>query len=339
MAEQCLFIRRHFTRICSDEESLVNWGLYNVESLTSFELMHLFEAIGASLNYEPSFDGHYAQPTSISNKLIPIGDKLLVTDSFVTNYEQKKTFAQSILPLLVHNALVISTINGSSNSDIKQKLASTNALNRPGIAYAFCELDDKFAALPYPYWDSTASYNSEDDTWTLSGSKSRIIKGHYDKFLILCKTTKNEMSNNVSDCGMVSLLVDQKLVQIEEDGSDNYGNQYLKISFNNLVLPRQHHELFTSEQTFNNLEPQFALNVKAIGQIATSAIIFGMLKESIGNLFKAYHSGNCMFAINCFRSIYTNYYYFLKLFATRVYSKKNRHDLPRIFTVWNRCST
>lgn len=302
MNQQYHFIRRNFLRICADKDSLVNYGFFDVDTFSSFELVHLFESIGASLNYKSSFDNEISttqlSSSPSSNKLVPIENKLFVTDSFMKIYQQEKSFVQSILPLLVHNSLALGAISGASNSTIKDRLSLEDSLTTPNIAFAFCELNEKLTALPYSFWDSVASYNPEKDTWLVSGSKSRIIKSDYHKFVIFCKTPKDPNCNvkNATDFGIASFLVDQTSVQIESDGTDNYGNQYMKISFKDLTLPRQEHELFNSE-AFTVNGPNFALNIKAKGQIAASAIIFGMMKEAVGNLVKAYKTGQCKFFV------------------------------------------
>ena len=330
LSAQYAYIRRHFTSICSDRQELISRGLYDTASMTTFELMHLFEAIGASLNYTvmPGTERSERSSTSSSQQqLVPIGRQLLVTDAFLTTYRRQKTFVQAVVPLIIHNALVTRALTTTGNAAIRERFLGKSTLSTPPppIAFAFCELNDRLAALPYPFWDSTAVYNAEDQTWTLSGSKRRILKrssedGGYEQYLIFCRTVRpgaeasaGSTSTSTADNGIATFLVDRSHLQsIESDGTDNLGTAYERITFSGLRLSREEHELYTAAEeeeeeeeevssvTEDNrrqtLATNFALNLKATGQLATAAVISGLLKQAVtGNLMAAYRAGKCKF--------------------------------------------
>ena len=336
LSAQYAYIRRHFTSICSDRQELISRGLYDTASMTTFELMHLFEAIGASLNYTvmPGTESEGRSSSSSSSQqqqrqLVPIGRQLLVTDAFLTTYRRQKTFVQAVVPLIIHNALVTRALTTTGNAVIRERFlgkSTPSTLSTTSIAFAFCELNDRLAALPYPFWDSTAVYNDEDQSWTLSGSKRRILKnedGGYEQYLIFCRTVRpgaevsaGSTSTSTADNGIATFLVDRSDLQsIESDGTDNLGTAYERITFSGLRLSREEHELYTAAEeeeeeeeessvTEDNrrqtLATNFALNLKATGQLATAAVISGLLKQAVtGNLMAAYRAGECKCSCLC----------------------------------------
>lgn len=314
LAKQYDYIRQNFTSIASDQKELLSQGFLfdSTASVTTFELVHFFESVGASLNHVRSSDSGSESFASnshqkASNQLVPIGNKLVVTDAFLTAYQKQKSFLQAVLPLVLHNALVTRALASTGNTSIRE----ANLSKKGSIAYAFCELNDRLAALPYPFWDSNAVFNEADQSWVISGTKRRIIKrsdsSDYEKYLVFVRTQRpgsSPGSTSTSDNGITAFLVDRAHLQVESDGTDNLGFEYERINFDGLRLSREEHELYVAEEEGEKELPSqddhlkravnWALNIKATGQLAISALIHGMLKEAVvERLMPAYRAGKC----------------------------------------------
>lgn len=262
--------------LISDETKLKESGFYDLFSFTTLEQSYLFEAIGASLNYRKD------QLSSSSNQIVK-KDQLQLTTYFLDSYENNKSFLQFIIPFINNNGIIIPTIQYSSNPAINKD----SNLNHLKIGLAFDESENSVLSVTYPYWNSTAIFNSDLNSWILNGEKSQIFKSEYDKFLIFCKVKMNN-GNKASDYSIGTFLVDKDLLNIEDDGSDSYGNEYLKISFNNLILS-QDMELSCIEKPSTD-SWRSVLNIKANAQLLTSSINLGILKQSLENLLKLYRS-------------------------------------------------
>lgn len=187
---------------------------------------------------------------------------------------------------MTHNGLVAPTLKLPSSPFDEDFLASLNDKN---VAFAFCEPEETFVSITYPYWVSKAQLNTDLDSWFLNGAKSQILKSEYDYFLLFCKVNPKE-SQKLSDYQIASFLVDKNKVNISDDGCDSYGNSFLKINFQDLQVPVDSELSFRNKLAADSSVP--VLNVKANGQLLSSAITFGLLKESFANLLNLYKSSS-----------------------------------------------
>ncbi|KAJ6221493.1 hypothetical protein RDWZM_000038 [Blomia tropicalis] len=172
-------------------------------------------------------------------------------------------------------------VNWTNNDIIKNQLRNRGLLSKSNIAFAFDEIDDTFATLPHTFWESVAIFDNQTQQWTLNGSKNGILnQDFYEKYIIFCRN-KNDTKHSIA-----AFLVDRDQLQFENDGTDNYGNHYHKIKFENLVLSRDEHELYTIPTSDSTQVSLLALNAKAHGQLMTAATILGMMKQILVNMSK-----------------------------------------------------
>lgn len=232
-------IRKSFTKNLCNSHRLSQEGYYDVHSMSNLELCHVFEAIGSSFYWSEAVQ------------------KFGQTE----NTDYSKAYVQTIIELLNHNVLVQPILSQSHNQHLNKK-----------IAFCFCETNEKFASLPYPFWTSTAT--REEDNWRINGFKSQLLKADYDQFIVFCKTK----IDNSKDFGVSSFLLDKDEVVINADGQDTLGNEYVQIKFNNLLRSTTEHEILTE---LDPAGPLRTLNLIGKGHLMTSAIILGLIKENV----------------------------------------------------------
>lgn len=251
--------------LCSDPNRLKQCGFFELSTLTETEKVRLFEAMGSSLEFKKR------QPNESTGELIKL-DQLSVTDSFLTSYKEKKQFLKTIIPLLIRNSIILNTIQNSNNDSLREQIMSDFKNIR--IALAFDEPNDTFMSPPYPFWQSTAHFDSQTNSWLLNGKKSRIPNdgGDYDYYLLFCRLKQN------NDCGVGSFLIPTEQLSIEPDGTDNYGTRFESITFKNLNVTKDDSEVLIDNRA------TMLLNMKASGHLSISAILLGIMKQVLNNV-------------------------------------------------------
>ncbi len=286
LSEQYQMLVQSWTKLRKDEQTLDLLGLKQLYNLSVSEMIYVLEAIGASTQNKLSFGNINANQRKLllsnnDSKYVTIPENALSNDSLNTN----KSIVEELIPLIIHNSLSYYSVINSSNEKLKEFILK----EKPKIGFAFCEPQENLGSLPYVQWESEAKLTNDIDSWVINGSKSRIFKDNYDYYLIFCRTSdfpeemdeKNyKFEERKPEDGIVTLLVPKELLTIEDDGTDSYGLEYQKIKFNHLVLSREKHELLKSEQSAT-----LALNVKGCGQIASSAIVLGIVKQLLRNTY------------------------------------------------------
>ena len=265
LKQQYEFVRKNFLKLSGDPKILKQNGFYDLSTLTEVEKAHLFEALGSSLEFKTNESRQFES----ANNLIKL-DQLSVTNSFLTCYQEKKKFLSATLPLLIRNSIISNTIQNSSNDKLKQRLMSD--FKNVRIALAFDEPNDYFMSPTYPFWQSTARFDQETNTWLLKGKKSRILSDDYDYYLVFCKI-KNE-----HDHGIGSFLIPAEDIIIEPDGTDNYGTKFQTIIFNELNVKKDNAEIAIDDQA------TLLLNMKASGHLMSSAVLLGIMRQVFNNI-------------------------------------------------------
>ncbi|XP_054168792.1 complex I assembly factor ACAD9, mitochondrial-like isoform X2 [Oppia nitens] len=283
MTDQYEMVRQTFAKMRKDDQTLETLAFKSLYELSVSEMMFVFEAIGASNQQRLSSFGTVSAEDR--RRLNPINDinRLLSTTPenqlTVESLNEKKTFIEEVVPLIIHNALTYYAVYTSSNVSLRDEILET----KPKIGFAFCEPNDHLGSLPYIHWESQAKLSNSADSWLISGSKGRILKDNYDYYMVFCRSDEFPEESDIkriNQYGIVTLLVPKDQVIIENDGTDSYGFEYQRIRFNDLLLSREKHELIKSEE-----KATLALNVKACGQLASSAIILGILKQLLRNTY------------------------------------------------------
>lgn len=161
------------------------------------------------------------------------------------------------------------------------------------VGFAWCEKEAKLGSVAYNDWRSEASLNEDKTEWTLSGEKSHLRKDNYDYYLLFCRTKHypeddrplHSLKPEDTNPGIVTFLVPRNLVQvIDEEPAENGAQalfQYQRIRFDQLVLPREAHELFEAEEY-----GALALSARAIGHLNSAALLLGMMKGLLKELYE-----------------------------------------------------
>lgn len=261
-------IKKLFSDSLLRSQKMSSFFIPNVSTFTTIELARIFETLGASL----ISNGQYVGADS--------SDAIALDN----DGHKSKQILNLLLPVLIHNSLVSSTLSASTNENIKFH----DCLNNK-IGFAFCENDDRFASIEYSFWNSTATLDRDTGSWTVNGSKCRMLKNQYDQFLIFCKVIGEKNQFN----GVACFLVDSQLVSVQEDIVDCVGNEYIKINMDNLVLPCGKHQVFVDLCT-QNQDPLTMLNILGKGRLISSAIVLGIMKQSLRNFSKIVPSGKML---------------------------------------------
>ena len=282
MTEQYEMIRQSFAKIRKDKETMDSLAFNSLFQLSVSEMVFAFEAIGASEQNSLAFGNVSADQRKILNpdndsKYVSVPTNQLTVEPLKTN----KTIIESVIPLIIHNSMSYYAISNSSNETLKQEILE----KRPKIGFAYSEPTDNLGSLPYIHWETTAQLTNEGDSWFVNGSKGRILKDNYDYYLLFCRSEDfpeeaHKEFRRKDQYGIVTLLLPKDMLSIEDDGTDSYGIEYQKITIKNLLLLREKYEVIKSEAKATQ-----ALNVKACGQLATSAVVLGLLKQLLKNTY------------------------------------------------------
>ena len=280
MSNQYEMIRRMYFKLRKDRTTLESLAFYSLHQLSISEMVYAMEAVGASEQNNLSFGNISPEDRKILNpdntiKSVSFLENQLTVEPLKTN----KTIIETITPLVIHNAMSYYAINNSSNEVLKQEILANN----PKIGFAYCEPNESLGSLPYIHWETEAKLTNDLTSWVVNGSKGRIFKDDYDYYLLFCRTQdfpEQMGTERQNQFGIVTLLVPKELLIIEDDGIDSYGVEYLRIRVQDLLLSRDKFELIKSEQSATQ-----ALNVKACGQIAVSAVVLGLLKQLLRNTY------------------------------------------------------
>ncbi|OTF75026.1 hypothetical protein BLA29_000646, partial [Euroglyphus maynei] len=253
--------------MCLDPKLLKQCGFFDLSQLTEVEKAHLFQALGSSLEFRPN------ESKPLATELIKL-NQLSVTDSFLTCYEEKKKFLRTTLPLLIRNSVILNSIQNASNDGLRERILCD--FKNVRIALAFDEPNDHFMSPPYPFWQSTARFDSETNSWLLNGKKSRIVSDeHYDYFLVFCRIKRES-----SDYGIGSFLIPTQQLNVEADGTDNYGTRFQRITFENLTVKKADAEVMVDDRA------TLPLNMKASGHLLSSAVLLGIMKQVFDNMIQ-----------------------------------------------------
>ncbi|CAG2102531.1 unnamed protein product, partial [Medioppia subpectinata] len=280
MADQYRMVRQMFAKINKDDQTLDELSFRSLHELTVSEMAYVFEAMGASQQNRLSFgttsadDRRLLNPTN-DQRFVSLPANQLSTETMGAN----KSIVEQLIPLILHNALSYNAITNSSNVSLRDEILE----KRPKIGFAYCEPTDNLGSLPYVHWESQARLNHECDHWLLTGTKSRIYHDNYDYYLVFCRSEEfpdEPILDRRDQYGIVTLLVPKEQVIVEADGTDNYGIEYQRIRFNDLLLSRDRHEVIKSET-----RAILAQNVKACGQVVSGAVVLGLLKQLLRNTY------------------------------------------------------
>lgn len=276
-------VRSSWNNIKKDDETLNLLKYNSLYDLSVSEMMFIFEAIGASLvkklpfankeDEQNRFEKRVTKTFNIQSKKNPFD----LHESAFQDFHNIREAIETIIPLVERNSIVYYALSRSSNPNFQELLKK-----KPKIGFAFNENLGDQSDVYIRDWISTATLAYDHNSWVISGQKCGIIDQKYSHYLLFAKTnTFTEMQQYDDDeTGVVALLVPSDKVTIEHDYTDYFGVQHQKITFDNIELERNSHEVINATKILSEFS-----NVKGCGQLAISSIILGLLKQLQKNTY------------------------------------------------------
>lgn len=308
MNDQYEMVRATWSKIAKTDETLDLLGYNSLYNLSVSEMLFIFEAIGASIQKQfTSFGTREDVEIRAEKKMAKSfqgfssssSNHLNIPEAAFQSFSNARSALETLLPLLVRNSLVYYAISRSSNPTIRELYLTRNqdqqtSTRKPKIALALSEPSDGGQSSYFRSWTTEACLTYDNQSWVVSGEKSKIPKcsdgeGGYTHYLVFARTGtfdepqpfKPSSSNSPSkDEGVVGLLVPADQVEVLTSEVDYFGLPYTSIRFRDIKLPRQETEVVKGGTDLSAF-----LNVKGAGQLATGAVILGLLKQLLRNTY------------------------------------------------------
>ncbi|KAJ6221492.1 hypothetical protein RDWZM_000037 [Blomia tropicalis] len=288
--EQYEMIRNTWNNLTKSSETLNLLGFNSLHKLSVSEMIFIFESIGAAIQKQTSFGRDEDEELRHRKKM---AKSLNQFETFKNNrisevafecFNDARSTIETIIPMIIHNSLAYYATHNSSNASLKEKLLENDQNYK--IAFAFGEPSTINQSSEFLKWNSKAKLTNDYKYWIISGEKNRIIQNDYSHYLIFCQTEEfveqqKFDSNDLYKSGIVGLLVPaDKLDRIDSDGVDYFGIDYQKIVFKDIKVDREQCELISARQDLTHI-----FNIKGCGQLATSAVVLGLLKQLLKNSY------------------------------------------------------
>lgn len=282
LMDQVNMVKQLYPQIWDDEHQLQKYNFYNIFQMSISEMMLVFEAIGAS-----------ARSCYDSQKLATS-----VEQSFVLPQQTK--VSKAILSLIIRNCLTYWPLSKSKNPQMRNFLPTSNIIYGrvedekllPPIGFAWSEHAEGLGNLPAQEWQTTGLKGGEDagGSYILEGKKSRVLSeeatDYYmvyfrDKFLSdrYVVDQNHPEPNPASDPFIGCAMLDKTQVNLSDVYLDSAGFDYVDLEINDVIAESQ--IVFPAERR----DPH-GLNIKALGQTAASAVVLGILKDSLRLVYR-----------------------------------------------------
>ena len=318
MNDQYEMIRCTWNKITKNEETLDLLGYNSLYNLSVSEMVFIFEAIGASIQKQfafgtredgelraekkmaKSFQGFSSSSSSSSNRFN-------IPEAAFRSFSDAREALETIVPLITRNSLVYYALSRSSNPTVKELYLGPQTSERPHrIALALSEPTDGGQSSYFHSWATEAKLTYDHQHWVITGEKCRIPvpatpEADYSHYLVFARTssfadgerpfisssTSSSSSSSTSssdpEVGVVALLVPAEEAELsEEDDTDYFGLSYRRLRLRDVKLPRQQVEVV---KTSASGDASAFLNVKGAGQLATGAVVLGLLKQLLRNTY------------------------------------------------------
>lgn len=293
LKEQALMVTQMFSQMWDDPVKLQKYNFFNLYQLSVTEMMTVFEAIGASTRkcYSSAISSKESQDYSMPHQI---------------------QVSKSIISLIIRNCLTSWPIFKSNRDNLKKLLPSKhilfggskddNELYRP-IAFCWSEQAPTLGNLPPQEWKTLAQTGDSDLNYmSLKGRKTKILYDetieHYliyyrDKFMSERYNEKypDDEPNPASDPFVGCCLVHKDQLKISPIYTDSAGCPYVDIEFDLLLHDDQ--IVFPAKR-----KDPHAVNIKALGQLATCSVVMGILKDSLKMTYE-YLLNNKKGILNC----------------------------------------
>lgn len=282
LKNQAKMVEQMWPQIWNDQRQLQKFNFFNLYKLSISEMMTIFEAIGSSTRQ------------CYDNQPCP-------KESNVYNQSAIQALvSQSILSLVIRNCLTYWPMSKSDNFNITNLIPKTNLSFGdpenskkifPPIAFCWTEQAPTLGSLPPQEW-STMGQNGGNATnhHLITGKKQKVLAEegteHYlvyfrDKFLSekYHESTPTDEPNPASDPFVGACLLHKSEIKLSAPYTDVIGFKYndieldISVAADRVVFPARRKD-------------PMAVNVKALGQVATCSVTLGILKDSLRRAYK-----------------------------------------------------
>lgn len=283
LKEQVAMVKQLYPKIWDDESQLQRFNFHNMFQLSVTEMMTIFEAIGASTE-----DCYQSKQLAIQGESIDL-QKL------------QTQVTKSAVSLIIRNCLTYWPIHKSDNKFAKTLIPENHILfggsadlqTKPCLPIGFCwtEQAPSLGSLPPQEWKTTLQTGGADVQHSvINGQKTNVFLDesteHYlvfyrDKFLAEKHDTDNLgfEPNPASDPFAGCCLVHKSELDFSQVYFDSSGLQYVDVRMDTLIPSDR--IIFPSRRK----DPK-ALNIKALGQLATCSVTMGLLKSALTRTYQ-----------------------------------------------------
>lgn len=281
LKDQAKMIQQLWPVIWDDELQLQKFNFFNLFQLSVSEMMTVYEAIGASS--KKCYDNNLIFTQKGSQDMLQ--QQILVT--------------RAIISLITRNCLTYWPMSRSKNEKIQEflpkkhilfgGLSDSKELQSP-IGFCWTEHAPELGSLPPQEWLTFGQAGGQGiDHHVIKGLKTRVLADestqHYllyfrDKFLSdkYEKEVPEDESNPASDPLVGCCIVHKSEVKESPTYIDQVGFTYRDIEIDTIVPDSR--LVFSAGRN----DPT-GVNIKALGQVATSAVILGLLKDILRSAY------------------------------------------------------
>lgn len=279
--QQVAMVEQLYPQIWDDSSQLQRYNFHDLFRLSASEMMTIYEALGKST--ENCWESQLAR----ADKSLSIVDPAIQTK-----------VTRAIISLITRNCLTYLPMWRSENLKLREHIPSRDIefggateLKEPIPPIGFCWTEDIStlgSMIPHE-WQTYAIVGDESSPGIiLKGKKSRVIHEestenylvyYRDKTLAEMGSTNDEDPNPASDPFIGCCIVNKSEINFGPVYSDSAGILYSDldfdtvIPFDRLVFPAKPRD-------------PTGVNVKALGQVASSAVCLGILKNALKNAYK-----------------------------------------------------
>lgn len=282
LKKQAIMTSQIFSHSWDDTLTLQQHNFFNLFQLSVTEMMTLYEAIGRSSRscYEtdvPSIKG--PNPSS---------------------YLKQVQVSQSIISLITKNCLTYWPLYKSQNAHVKQYLpeghilfgglSDSTEVYKP-LGFCWTEQATNLGSLPPQEWLTLGqSGRPAVDQYLITGKKTRVIHDDSIEHYLVYFRDKNmsekyrndpliDEPNPESDPFMGCCVMHKNELDFERVYQDSAGIKYTNVNIDTTVPSDR--IVFHPERKSTT-----GVNIKALGQLATCAVVLGILKDTMRMTYK-----------------------------------------------------
>lgn len=284
LKDQSVMVKQLFPKIWDDDKELQRYNFFNMFQLSVTEMMSIFESIGFSI--EKCYEKHeiVGQDGSYGS---------------TSNRNSHTQLSSAILSLITRNCLTYWPIYKSKNDKAKLLLpdkhiqfgglSESNRDPFKTIGFCWSEQAPMLGNLPPQEWQTSVKQGDDLGHHLITGAKSTILDEDVEHYLVFYRdkflAEQHDMGdlgyepNPASDPFAGCSLLHKSEMNFSPAYRDSAGISYVDATID-CALPNDR-ILFEPKRA----DPT-AVNIKALGQLATCAVTMGMLKGAVSQTYK-----------------------------------------------------